>query len=615
MAIRFRGQQMLSSVLRFVLRLLWTAAAILLLSGLVGSMSSAEDRRKIVEAIKAASASTHTTLVLWTTVAHILLNSAHQLLTWLYNLALPVLLAIWPIAKPGLLWIWAHVHRFGVFLWPYVKEALHQLSELTVTVGTLVWERILETDPVTLGSCALLLLLVILTKPFLKWLKSRGYIDAWYGRWDGLCAAVRQRKEAVIELLKGRSRVAAAAFATVSTFIPPILIFIALILFLNRIPEASRNAFVGKAQLLLAGIFIPAVMLSRLLRNNKPGVRIIEFLQYATIVAGYILAYRALYSFPFVDKAAEYIPLADEILLSLLLWILLPSRFTGGTPTAYGMLVFFVQTNLKQVETASLQSHQEKASSFFNMALFFIPSEKREMLKSVLQDGYVLLALPFFFSPGFMARIGCLGGGYAFPIYRSIIAIRDCSVKSSASGTPRTPRLSAQSKTEDLEPCDSAKFSVICTQARYWIVFSLLSLSLEMCLGAIAGYLPFYYHIQLLVIVWLQLPYFRGAYFLHDGLYNMVLVQEKDGSDETPTPATETRPQVDSTAEKERESVEEEKAQKEKAERQQVREEEKAAVQRRKVLREAEEDVKARKTPEKTEPAESLTDEEAKKDN
>lgn len=222
--------------------------------------------------------------------------------------------------------------------------------------------------------------------------------------------------------------------------------------------------------------------------------------------------------------------------------------------------------NINKIDTSAVDAQVETGRTFWNMALFFINARTREILQDLVQDGYILLALPFVASPGFMARIGCLGAGLAFPIYKTIVRISLWTVASEKEKTSKSKldrgldragvskggdyasksaallrsRVSSVKEekagitkvsTEDDEiqgPSPSEEVPHQSQWLKYWVVYGFLSLILEANLSAVLPYVPFFYHLQLLTLIWLQLPYFRGATFLHDGFYSLILVPEHE---------------------------------------------------------------------------------------
>jgi len=303
--------------------------------------------------------------------------------------------------------------------------------------------------------------------------------------------------------------------------------------------------------------------------------------QYGTVVASLVLLYRVFFLLPMAEKVWSNVPFMHDFQLAVLMWILLPSNVTGGTPTMFKWMVMLVNKNIKNVPTGgAVGQHKDRLTSFLNMALFFVNTGTRNMLLEIVSDGYVLVFLLTLFTPiTFVTRIGCLGAGLAFPIYKSIIHVnthdlapspelttgakmgnttaqggssaeeRDSSgvstsVQSSFSSLFRRKEVIKEEKSVSnstatkkdrptaakdsrtaVETNPSMGCPLLCQWLKYWVVYGLMAL-MEANVETVARYIPLFYHAQLLLLVYLQLPYFRGAAFLHDTFYKLILVSD-----------------------------------------------------------------------------------------
>ena len=102
------------------------------------------------------------------------MKSAVMLLSWIHSLSLPLILAAWPILKPFLELLWVYLSSFAVVAQPVVMQAFAYAMDSGSSLAMFIWGRILETDPVTLLSCSLLVILGILVRPLLWWLQAKG---------------------------------------------------------------------------------------------------------------------------------------------------------------------------------------------------------------------------------------------------------------------------------------------------------------------------------------------------------------------------------------------------------------------------------------------------------
>ena len=127
------------------------------------------------------------------------------------------------------------------------------------------------------------------------------------------------------------------------------------------------------------------------------------------------------------------------------------------------------------------------------------------MLESIIMDSgsVVLIGSLFILTPGFLTKIGCLLVGYVYPIYASMISLKGKEKKT----------------------------------AYWWLLYFLVLVSLSTTLNTVEpvlGWLPLWYHSRLVLFIWLQLPYFRGAKVLYQ-LYLNMFAQTTTASDHSLT--------------------------------------------------------------------------------
>ena len=98
----------------------------------------------------------------------------------------------------------------------------------------------------------------------------------------------------------------------------------------------------------------------------------------------------------------------------------------------------------------------------------------------------ILMSLLFLFTPGFITYYGCLMVGYLYPIYASMYSV------------------SIEQK------------NMCLWWLTYMIVFNIVFLILDM-VEPMLGWIPIWpeNHLRLLLFIWLQLPYFRGAQVIY----------------------------------------------------------------------------------------------------
>eukprot|EP00177_Eucheuma_denticulatum_P000171 GFKZ01000303.1.p1 GENE.GFKZ01000303.1~~GFKZ01000303.1.p1 ORF type:complete len:562 (-),score=41.13 GFKZ01000303.1:1076-2761(-) len=116
-------------------------------------------------------------------------------------------------------------------------------------------------------------------------------------------------------------------------------------------------------------------------------------------------------------------------------------------------------------------------------------SEERasDAMSTVAESGLALLGIVFLITPRVGTFIGTLLIGLLAPCYLSTSALETRG----AEGLVRHNWLS------------------------YWSVFSLMDAGFAACVDTL-GWLPLWYHVKMVVILWLQLPYYRGSVVVLD---------------------------------------------------------------------------------------------------
>ena len=129
--------------------------------------------------------------------------------------------------------------------------------------------------------------------------------------------------------------------------------------------------------------------------------------------------------------------------------------------------------------------------------LGMISEEQRSIVDAAFQNLYLILAVVFVFTPGFVTRLGCVLIGMAIPCYLSISVLGQHNNK-----------------------LDVAQESVVVDRMdallKYWITHTALNFLFSVC-GLLFDWLPLWWHVNLAWVVVLQLPGVRGA----DRLYGM----------------------------------------------------------------------------------------------
>ena len=208
---------------------------------------------------------------------------------------------------------------------------------------------------------------------------------------------------------------------------------------------------------------------------------LISWLKYWTIFSLFLFFRRI----PVINYYIISTQISQYLVLMFILWMLLPA--TDGADMALKMLIPFVNKNIKKIPK---NDRIKDANFIWRMLVTFniISDEKRKIIDSIIKDSgsIVLISLLFLFTPGFITYYGCLMVGYLYPIYASMYSV------------------SIEQK------------NMCLWWLTYMIVFNIVFLILDM-VEPMLGWIPIWpeNHLRLLLFIWLQLPYFRGAQVIY----------------------------------------------------------------------------------------------------
>uniref|UniRef100_A0A7S2R5J1 Uncharacterized protein n=1 Tax=Rhizochromulina marina TaxID=1034831 RepID=A0A7S2R5J1_9STRA len=209
------------------------------------------------------------------------------------------------------------------------------------------------------------------------------------------------------------------------------------------------------------------------------------------VVFAFVIAFHRLtVGFPLVSRIASFFTYHRWVRASyafFLIWLQLP---IGGLQLAYDFIVPAVEQRVGQFSTPV---SSEQRNIVFRMLVYtgVLSQETSLRIQEVSRDGWILLALAFLFSAGFMTEVGCLLAGLCYPAM--------CSAKLLGAVMER---VFIESQVRWL---------------KYWAVYAVtfcFGLSIEA--AGIWRWVLFGNHVHLVFIVYLQLPYFRGALLLYD---------------------------------------------------------------------------------------------------
>ncbi|KAG1712278.1 hypothetical protein DVH05_000028 [Phytophthora capsici] len=179
-----------------------------------------------------------------------------------------------------------------------------------------------------------------------------------------------------------------------------------------------------------------------------------------------------------------------------LIWV--HSPFTRGDIALYTLLSPLVSPYANRIherEKAVNAEAEEKANFLMRMLVSFrvVPERHIHLAKDLWSQGPALFGLIFLFTPGFVASRGCALMGFGFPAYVTIGVL----------GEKRTRRY------------------------EWWLAYFSVAVTVDYLVNAIGreiAWLPLFYHAKLLVMMWLQFPYFQGAERIFNTSFSSVFI-------------------------------------------------------------------------------------------
>lgn len=179
-----------------------------------------------------------------------------------------------------------------------------------------------------------------------------------------------------------------------------------------------------------------------------------------------------------------------------LIWM--HSPFTRGDIALYTLLSPLISPYANRIherEAAVNADAEEKTTFLMRMLVSFrvVPERHVHLAKDLWSQGPALFGLVFMFTPGFVASRGCSLMGFGFPAYVTIGVL----------GEKRTRRY------------------------EWWIAYFSVAVTVDYLIAAIGreiGWLPLFYHAKLLVMMWLQFPYFQGAERIFNACFSSVFI-------------------------------------------------------------------------------------------
>ncbi|KAF1326546.1 Transmembrane protein, partial [Globisporangium splendens] len=174
------------------------------------------------------------------------------------------------------------------------------------------------------------------------------------------------------------------------------------------------------------------------------------------------------------------------------------SPITRGDIALYTLLspLFNPYANRIRDTAAQLQQPENDAANFLMRALVtfrVLPEQHVHFMKDLWSQGPALGGLMFIFTPGFVTARGCLLVGFGFPAYVTMGALAE-----------KTAR-----------------------RYEWWLCYFCVAVAVDYlvtAIGAAFSWVPLFYHAKLLLLMWLQFPYFRGAQRIFDTSFSSVFI-------------------------------------------------------------------------------------------
>jgi len=223
-----------------------------------------------------------------------------------------------------------------------------------------------------------------------------------------------------------------------------------------------------------------------------------------------------------VALLAEQMPLSGHILAALpmwppirvlwALWLQMPG--TIGAKLSFKLFLPLIDALLGSVDTPSVSAEQQNLLVNLLFGLGLISQDSRVKLAEMMETGGTLMILGFvlFLMPSTITGIGAIAIGIGRPVLsatRALIAIeraekitRNAAIKQDANSIKKF-------KANKVSISNAA---VQCTQwLQYWVVYTVIML-FHGFLNLFLFWFPLWNHLLLMLTLWLQLPYFRGAH-------------------------------------------------------------------------------------------------------
>ncbi|KAF0695939.1 Aste57867_13287 [Aphanomyces stellatus] len=169
-----------------------------------------------------------------------------------------------------------------------------------------------------------------------------------------------------------------------------------------------------------------------------------------------------------------------------------------GTHALYRLAINYLHPYAHRTTAATVTATQEQSNVVLRAlaAVGIVSTRTADLLRDLASQGPALAGLLFLVTPGFLTNAGCDAVALAFPAYVAMGTL--------AAGQRRTHE--------------------------WWVVYFTVTALFEYWFDSLSGillWIPFVYHLKLVVMMWLQFPYFRGAQRLFDVCFNNILIDPR----------------------------------------------------------------------------------------
>ncbi|CAI5714234.1 unnamed protein product [Peronospora effusa] len=174
------------------------------------------------------------------------------------------------------------------------------------------------------------------------------------------------------------------------------------------------------------------------------------------------------------------------------------SPFTRGDIALYSLLSPLISPYANRIHEreATINVETEEKTNFLMRILVsfrVVPERHVHLAKDLWSQGPALFGLFFMFTPGFVASRGCSLMGFGFPAYVTIGVLSEKQTR----------------------------------RYEWWLAYFSIAVTADYFITAIGreiGWLPLFYHVKLLMMMWLQFPYFQGAERIFNAIFSSVFI-------------------------------------------------------------------------------------------